>query len=783
MLPQKLQTGQQFKPAVVYTINQIIDYLKTQRLISDNKTIRINQLTAGIAISAIENNANTLTDSSFDFDFPFKMTIGNDENDNQVLHIQTGFLQMNGDDQSRIAISFQPNESQIDESLPLPNETGQYIVTLLCFYDPENEDSQLGWVYRVVYLSSEIEVNQVVNSCGFFSIMIGNILVQQNENNELSYSITKQLINGDFAVFDGNIKYPFKARFMMQEYPENGAVLEEPLKPYYLVINPGKVYINGKQNIINMEYHQLGENPFQKYYILRLNTFTNTAEITISRLEDYVYTEDQVIYNIPICRLILDSNSLCGIIQYIDNNFSFTLNDRKVVLNADDQIPKFLEQKYIIPTVNNDELTEQQQSFYSAFPDNSYLKAVRYSETSSYSMNSLNSSNSNSSIELTGYYDQLYWDYKGISSYNSNSSSNYQTIYNNNNSLEWGNAHTVRINKDDDKPDFLENKIQIDSKLSRVIEISKDGNNNHLKVNSKLGSKTGIITVKNGYWDIIQVPDGKSVLAYNGGLKWARIGNGLALKTVNGVLQLVNICCSSSESNSSSISVSSSESNSSSISVSSSESVSDSISVSSSESNSSSISVSSSESVSDSISVSSSESNSSSISVSSSESVSNSNSNSTSNSGSTGQLIDCSNYNVSSLYVTGTYQVQTVDCFDGSVWGANKFVFHGDTYDAYFYYDDEWHHDPEDENLPITDRFYRSYSCHGESPNYITAYMGLSMTSYSGDQVTIRTYGTYILPWYEYPNIPCDSEQSWGYFENVVSYPTARITVSKNTEN
>lgn len=52
MIPSKLQRGQQFKPSVVDKINQIIDYLKTQRIIGDNKTIKVNQLANSIALTA-----------------------------------------------------------------------------------------------------------------------------------------------------------------------------------------------------------------------------------------------------------------------------------------------------------------------------------------------------------------------------------------------------------------------------------------------------------------------------------------------------------------------------------------------------------------------------------------------------------------------------------------------------------------------------------------------------------------------------------------------------------
>ena len=47
---------------------------------------------------------------------------------------------------------------------------------------------------------------------------------------------------------------------------------------------------------------------------------------------------------------------------------------------------------------------------------------------------------------------------------------------------------------------YLGKKISIDNKLSNVIELVNE--NNKLKIKSKLDSKTGIITVKNGIWNL-----------------------------------------------------------------------------------------------------------------------------------------------------------------------------------------------------------------------------------------------------------------------------------------
>jgi len=53
MIPNKLTTGANFKADAKRKINEIIDYLKTQRLVPDGKTITISQCAGGVVIRAL----------------------------------------------------------------------------------------------------------------------------------------------------------------------------------------------------------------------------------------------------------------------------------------------------------------------------------------------------------------------------------------------------------------------------------------------------------------------------------------------------------------------------------------------------------------------------------------------------------------------------------------------------------------------------------------------------------------------------------------------------------
>ena len=414
LLPPRIQSGQNFKSSVLKTINQIIQYLNTQRIVGNSKDVIVQQFNNGIGISIKPQITALPPASNSEESFPFRMYFGDDGNDNQVLHIQAGWLHVNGDDENRIGIGYQ-GEQTYSPYVPLPDEEGEYIVALLLWFDPDSNDSQLGWVTRIVYFK-DLNVKDVVDTCGYFYIMLGKISATSN-NNELSYQITKQWVKSDFAFYDGNIKYPFKAYLGMQTYPNDGAVIDQPLYPYWIKINPGKVYLNGKSISVNYSWFQLGANPVARYYIFKINTVASTVNIGTVSVNEYVFTEDNIIYNVPICRTILGSSCLISVIQSIDGNFCFAMDDKKVCLNEDDEIAGYLEDKYQIPIQNYYELQEDQKLFYDNLDSNSHLKAIRFSSSSTFSLSSMSSSS------VPYYEDKIFWDYKGINGFNGGSTS------------------------------------------------------------------------------------------------------------------------------------------------------------------------------------------------------------------------------------------------------------------------------------------------------------------------------------------------------------------------
>ena len=78
-IPEKLQSGQIFKPAAVRAINGIIDYLRSTKIVGDGKTIRVNQTGGGTEIAYIPQYSATRGGTS-QFNYLFQLSIGQANN-------------------------------------------------------------------------------------------------------------------------------------------------------------------------------------------------------------------------------------------------------------------------------------------------------------------------------------------------------------------------------------------------------------------------------------------------------------------------------------------------------------------------------------------------------------------------------------------------------------------------------------------------------------------------------------------------------------------------------
>ena len=74
-IPEKLQSGQIFKPAAVRAINGIIDYLRSTKIVGDGRTIRINQTGGGTEVSCLLQNGRGAATGGSTVDYAFEVSI------------------------------------------------------------------------------------------------------------------------------------------------------------------------------------------------------------------------------------------------------------------------------------------------------------------------------------------------------------------------------------------------------------------------------------------------------------------------------------------------------------------------------------------------------------------------------------------------------------------------------------------------------------------------------------------------------------------------------------
>lgn len=104
-LPSRLVSGQEFKTGVVRKINEIIEYLKTQRLVSDNKTIRLNECAAGITLSAVQDGGGA--GKGGNFEHPFKLYLSADDNGSPQISVRKGDVFIQGQTQIGVTVFYE----------------------------------------------------------------------------------------------------------------------------------------------------------------------------------------------------------------------------------------------------------------------------------------------------------------------------------------------------------------------------------------------------------------------------------------------------------------------------------------------------------------------------------------------------------------------------------------------------------------------------------------------------------------------------------------------------
>ena len=403
-LPSKLQSGMNFKTSTVNAVNQIIDYLKTQRLVSDNKTIRLNQLTSGIAISTIQNPTAKGSGGEA-FDHPFKLKIVTDENGKQKLNILQGRISISGDQGTRFYFGYEKGNTQaLPQYLDLPTEQGRYaVVGYLCYDQPQQSDlNNLTWRGGCVYLSYEATTAEFAYTSGVCYFIIGDVEVTKNEDNSLSYTIPRQLITSSFQISDGGILKEFRTHFKKNSYPKDGTVIENFLVDK-IIINGGSLFVDDQYYSISQFEETIEEQ--ENFYCLSYNHSTKTANIQKVDINEWMFFDQETsIYLLPIALVYSSGVSGVMVCQLLEDSIYLMISG-KVLLSAEDGTPsQFLSDKITYAVKQKQSLSEDEKQQYSG---TSYIIGIRQDLNQE-------SQTQGKSINLQ---DTLYWDYFSISGY------------------------------------------------------------------------------------------------------------------------------------------------------------------------------------------------------------------------------------------------------------------------------------------------------------------------------------------------------------------------------
>jgi hypothetical protein len=221
LLPSKLQSGQNFKTATVNTVNQIIEYLKSQRLVADNKTIRLNQLTSGIAISALPQTSHGgKSAGSATFEHPFQLHIKTDENGKQQLCIRQGRVYHQTVTFTYVGIEYDEVDGVAGKDGKYVNfdwestSDGIYCIVGAAFNTGSGTTEKIECT--VLVCTGSIYVQDIPCVTGYYPFYIGSVIKNStiSEEGETTYSLSvlQQRLTNDLVITDQNARMPFVVR-------------------------------------------------------------------------------------------------------------------------------------------------------------------------------------------------------------------------------------------------------------------------------------------------------------------------------------------------------------------------------------------------------------------------------------------------------------------------------------------------------------------------------------------------------------------------------------------
>lgn len=332
-IPAKIQRGANVKEATFNKINQILDYLKTQRLTGDLKTIKITQNTSGISISALPQNATAKGGKSESLDYPFKMSIVTEEQKN-FLSIKDGRIQINDNFQDRCYI-----ENFKIELNQLKND-GEYAVILLLSFNPLYDGDSVNPIFTpyIYFTNSGSLTSNIPQTRGIFTIPLGTIKRETIED-KTNFSVENAII-GNFVIDYLAIRHPFSISAKVKNLTTGTLKNEWSLSDFSYFVDKGTVKI--ENTLINTAEKTFNISSDTNIYC-KINETEKTAQI-ISGNNQPFYTPENSVYCYQIGAIM--NNSGVYIEQYINSLIYGNSDTYKIKVNNEDK-PDFIQNKIV----------------------------------------------------------------------------------------------------------------------------------------------------------------------------------------------------------------------------------------------------------------------------------------------------------------------------------------------------------------------------------------------------------------------------------------------------
>ena len=249
-IPEKLQSGQIFKPAAVRAINGIIDYLRSTKIVGDGKTIRVNQTGGGTEITYIPQYSATRGGTS-QFNYLFQLSIGQAENKPVLVVNYVNATSDSDEHHGYRTVSL--------DSLP---QDGVYRVRGMQkpFHKVSESDIYIPSDDYIIYFTKDNGDGTEPNIRGTFTFQIGSIVRTTStvgDKSVTSYSVTQDCVGS--VQFQREPYVSFGAYLVLNK-PDfaDGAYVEQfSRSDFILRVLGGYVYDENGASHVNGDYFQL----------------------------------------------------------------------------------------------------------------------------------------------------------------------------------------------------------------------------------------------------------------------------------------------------------------------------------------------------------------------------------------------------------------------------------------------------------------------------------------------------------------------------------------------